>query len=198
MSGMRLAAAAFAASFVLPALPAAAATMIQIGTSGASITCSVACQGFIGAGGLDADPGAPDVVDPTGAGTLSNAKAQLYNGAPNSAADQRARLDILDDGMANLSVSCTGFCVDPSGQLDANGQLVSSALYLVLKLGNNNVFIKNTSGGSQTYTYVGDAGLGFSGYREFDGAPPIPVPAAVWLMIAGIAGLGFASRKRQA
>lgn len=181
----------------LCAVPAAAATVIVIGSSNASITCSISCQGFTGAGGLDADPGAPDVVDPTGIGTLSGMKAQLYNGTPNDAPSQRARLDILDDGLGNLSVSCTGFCVDPSGQLDGNGEFVSSALFLVLKLGNNNVFIKNTSGGAQTYTYVSDSGLGFSGYREFAGTE-VPIPAAVWLMLAGVAGLSFAGRRKSA
>lgn len=197
MNLLKFCAGAMAAAFGLCALPAAAATVIVIGTSSATITCSVSCQGFVGAGGLDDDPGAPDVVDPTGIGTLSSVKAQLYNGAPNDANSQRARLDTLDDGLSNFSVSCSGFCVDPSGQLDGNGQFVSSALYIVLKLGNNNVFIKNTSGGAQTYSYVEAPSLGFSGYREFGGE--IPVPAAVWLMVAGLAGLGFAGRmKKQA
>jgi hypothetical protein len=185
--------AAVACALAAPAY----ANIIQIGSTGATLTCSVSCQGFTLAGGVNSG-GPHDDADPTGQGSLSAALAQLYNGSPASAVAGAQRLDILDDGVDNNSTSCTGFCVDPAGSLDGNGQLTSAAAYLVLKLGAHSVFIFNTSGGSQTYTYAenGATGLGFSGYRELNGAV-VPIPAAMWLMIAGVAGLGFASRRKR-
>jgi len=166
----------------------AMAGVITIGTTGATITCSVACEGFSGAGGLDIDPAAPDTIDPTGLGTLGSV-AQLYNGSPANEAAEGARLSTL----VGASVGA-GTKFDPPGN-----PFDSLALYIVLKIGAHDIFIKNTSGGSQTYTYAlnGATGVGLSHYTTF-GEVEIPLPAAAWLMIAGIGGLGFASRKKKA
>lgn len=184
--------AAAAAFFAAPAF----ANVIQIGSTGATLACSISCAAYTLAGGVDSG-GPHDDVDPTGAGTLAASLAQFYNGSPASAAAQLQRLDILDDGIDNNSTTCSGFC-SSAGSLNANNQLTSAAAFLVLKLGPHSVFVYNASGGSQTYTYAlnGATGVGFSGFREFNAAV-VPVPAAVWLMVAGVAGLGFASRRRR-
>jgi hypothetical protein len=160
------------------------ANVINIGTTGATITCSVSCQGFIGAGGLDSDPPPPAFNEPTGPGTLSNTSAQLYSGQPADEASEETRLETLVGG----DVPGPGVKTEGSGDM-----FDSDALYIVFKIGAHAVFIKNTSGGSQTYTYSGVEGLGLSHITEF-----IPIPAAVWLMGAGLAGLGFASRRKRA
>lgn len=168
------------------AVAPASATVITIGTTGATLTCSVSCEAFSGAGGLDIDPGPPDVVDPTGAGTAGTL-AQLYRGEPSSPSDEGSRLATLVGSPVGAGVQ-SGSNPDPVFD--------SSASYLVLKIGRNDIFIINTSGGSQTYTYAqnNSTGLGLSHYTEFGGSE-VPLPAAVWLMAAGLAGLGFAGRR---
>ena len=75
----------------------------------------------------------------------------------------------------------------------------SLAEYLVLKLGNERIYVKNTSGGQVNIVlaYNGATGLGLSHFTEFGEADVIPVPGALWLMGAGIAGLGFGSRRKK-
>lgn len=171
---------------LLAAVPASAG-VITIGTTGATITCSVSCEAFSGAGGLNIDPGMPNTIDPTGLGTLGSV-AQLYNGSPANETAEGARLSTL----VGASVGA-GTKFDPPGN-----PFASLALYIVLKVGAHDIFIKNTSGGSQTYTYAlnGATGLGLSHYTTF-GEVEIPLPAAAWLMLAGLGGLGFASRKKK-
>lgn len=165
----------------------AAAAVINIGTTGATVTCSVSCQGFTGAGGADATTAPPSGVNPTGVGTLSDTLAQLYNGQPADETDEGLRLSTL-----------VGSDVGPGTKYDPpSNPFDSSAEYIVLKIGPYAVFIKNTSGGSQTYTYSDARMLGLSHYTEF-GDAVIPLPAAAWLMLAGLGGLGFASRRKKA
>src|SRR5690606_2827015 len=119
----------------------AAAAVLNIGTTGATLTCSVSCEGFTGAGGLNFDSPPPDNNQPTGVGTLSDSLAQLYAGQPASAADERNRLETLIGGPA-------GDLVFESGS-DPDATFASNALYLVLKIGPKAIFIKNTSGAEQ-------------------------------------------------
>jgi hypothetical protein len=185
---LKLAIAGLAAGFALSALPAAANT-IQIGTTAATITCSVTCTAFIGAGGVDTPPSVEDT--PTGPGTQSSTKAQLYDGTPASQTAERARLaDLL--GLADATT------LGNRTELGAIAAFNSGAQYIVLKIGQNDVFIVNTSGGSQSFTYNqnGAQALGLSGVNTYLTAA-VPVPAAVWLMGAGLAGLGFAGRRKK-
>ncbi|HXI87792.1 MAG TPA: VPLPA-CTERM sorting domain-containing protein [Parvularculaceae bacterium] len=189
--GLKSAAIAAAGAICLLAAPAWA-TVITIGTTGATVTCSVSCEAFSGAGGLNIDPPPPDMNEPTGAGTLG-LLAQLYSGSPSDPSTEEGRLETLIFGAPNGSLG-TGV---QSGS-DPATTFMSSALYLVLKLGDHDIFIKNTSGGSQTYTYDAGTsrGLGLSHYTEFEGSE-VPLPAAFWLLGAGLAGLGFAGRRRR-
>jgi len=114
----------------------------------------------------------------------------LYDGNPSSIADEQSDLTTLI-GSSPGAGTRTDPPVNP---------FASDAAYIALKLGNTVVYIKNTSGGSQTYTYAqnGAQGLGLSHTTAFGAVAPIPVPAAVWLMGAGLAGLGFAGRRKRA
>jgi len=167
---------------------AALANTITIGSTAATITCSATCSAFIGAGGTDAPPSVDGT--PSGPGTLSAMLAQLYDGTPANQTNERARLATLL-GLAN-PVS-----LGNRTELGATASFASGALYIVLKVGQNDVFIVNTSGGVQSFTYNqnGAQALGLSGVNTY-GIAPVPVPAAVWLMGAGLAGLGFAGRRR--
>jgi hypothetical protein len=183
---LKTALAALAAASVLSALPAAA-NLITITGGAGSLTCNGAtasqCQGFTGAG----SPG-----EPTGLGVLSNTAADEYDGTPSSEADEAARLNIL------AGTSFTGAqgvrTVGSGGDQTFN----TLALYVVMKIGNDAIFIKNISGGLLTIAYDSftGQGSGLSHFTEF-GTPEVPVPAAVWLMGAGLAGLGFAGRRKK-
>ncbi|WDI30367.1 VPLPA-CTERM sorting domain-containing protein [Hyphococcus flavus] len=83
-----------------------------------------------------------------------------------------------------------------------------SALYVAIKGGPEFAILKIVSdmlgdGVSGSFTFDLDV-LGISAavshvsfYGTMDDTPPIPVPGAIWLMIAGVAGLGAASRKKK-
>ncbi|MFN3262938.1 MAG: VPLPA-CTERM sorting domain-containing protein [Pikeienuella sp.] len=64
--------------------------------------------------------------------------------------------------------------------------------------------IRNLTGGSLTLTFAAAAnGTGLSHYSFFGTATPdpvaqVPLPAAGWLLLAGLAGLGFAAKRRRA
>lgn len=66
--------------------------------------------------------------------------------------------------------------------------------------------IRNLTGGSLTLTFAAAAnGSGLSHYSFFGTATPgpdpvsqIPLPAAGWLLLTGLAGLGFAAKRRRA
>ena len=85
----------------------------------------------------------------------------------------------------------------------------TAAEFFVLKLGNNFAFFQNFAD-LITVNYdvlAQGAGLGLSNVTFFGGDPgsgggvpgpqPIPLPAAGWLLIAAISGLGFIGRQRR-
>lgn len=186
MIAVKLWAALAAATAV--SVSAAAANVIMITGGAGSLTCNGAlaaqCQGFTGAG----SPG-----EPTGFGILSNTAVDEYDGTPSSKAHEAARLNIL----AGTSFTAADAVRTAGTSGDMN--FATLALYVVMKIGNDAIFIKNTSGGLLTINYDSfpGQGSGLSHYTEF-GAPPIPIPAAAWLMVAGLAGLGFAAGRRKA
>lgn len=80
----------------------------------------------------------------------------------------------------------------PSLVLSAvNGTPVANAVYLL--------DISNTSGTWSTadLTNAGGQQPGLSNVTLFGTAAPIPLPAAAWLLIGGIAGLGAVARRRR-
>lgn len=165
------------------------ANVITIDDGLGTIECTASCEAFTGAGGNGAEP--------TGAGTLSSLFADYYDGTPSSEAAEANRLSILISGSTGLFSGSDGDrTVGNSGSMSFS----TLAEYVVLKIGQVAVFVKNTSGGELTidYTSFPGAGSGLSHYTEFGEVPEVPLPAAAWLMIAGLGGLGFAGRSKKA
>lgn len=180
--------AASAALFVQPAL----ANVITINGGAGTVTCTPNCQAYTGAG----TPGAP-----TGLGVLSNSAADEYVGVPSNAVNEAARLNtIAGTFFTGTGAAFNGQQFAGSGGSGANPDdtFMTLALYIVMKIGNDDIFIKNTSGGQLQIQYDSFAGQGsgLSHYSEFGDV--VPLPGALWLMGAGLAGLGFASRKKKA
>ncbi|NNE39823.1 MAG: hypothetical protein HKN14_02765 [Marinicaulis sp.] len=154
-----------------------------------TIDCAPSCEAFTGAGGVDWG-GA--VVDPTGLGTPSMTLADVYDGAPAGVADELMDINTL----AGTSFTAADYSKDDTSP---PSMFTTMAAYIGLKLGPDVIYLINTSGGALMITVdTGDVrGSGLSHITEF-GEVEIPVPGAIWLMVAGIAGLGFSSRKKKA
>jgi hypothetical protein len=107
--------------------------------------------------------------------------------------------------LAGTSFAGTGGPFD-GNQITVNGgsdaspdsTFMSLALWIVMKIGNDVIFIRNNTPGQLTIAYdsTPGQGSGLSNYSEFGNA--IPVPGALWLMGAGLAGLGFARSRKKA
>ncbi len=152
---------------------------------GGTLTCTLSCQAFTGAGGGGAGP--------TGPGVLSSVAATAYDGTPSSEGDEAARLNLLTGTTSFTSANATRIA-------GGGGSLTFTTLaeFIVLKLGQDAIFVKNTSGGALQIAYASAQARGLSHYTEFGAASVVPLPGAAWLMIAGIAGLiGAQHRKRE-
>lgn len=190
MKSYFLIAAASASAFIL-SLGSASANVITVDNvaGGATITCTGAvqdaCLAFIG--------GAPDANgDPTTAGVLSSSMADLYDAQPSNEADEALALSTLI-GTPGIFTKFDGDKNDPP-----LNPLVTFAEYVMLKLGDVRVFLYNNTGGELTITYNqgNSSGLGLSHTTSFGEVSEVPVPGAIWLMGAGLAGLGFARRRK--
>lgn len=181
---MSIAAGVIAAGAVLLS-QAASANVITVGGGTATVTCTPNCEAFTG--------GSPNAQgDPTTAGALSNSVADLYDGVPSNEADEAEKLSILI-GSPGLFTSSDGDKTEPPVN-----PFSTFAEYVVLKLANTRVYLKNTSGGELTiwYNQNNDSKAGgLSHTTEFGNV--VPVPGALWMMGAGLAGLGFAGRKKK-
>lgn len=197
----KLAAAAVAGLAFAAVGSANATTIIINGTTNAQITCEStsnptldpACHAF--------SEGAPDgmgqgVGDPTAIGTLG-LTADLYDGQPAGDQFEVDQIEILS-GMS--------FTVDDHQKgPESPGDFTSSALYILLKLSNTAVWIKNLSGGALMISYTDSTCKGgvkqdcfkAGGLSHYSEVGEIPIPGAIWLMGAGLAGLGFASRRKK-
>jgi hypothetical protein len=180
-----------AAAFIALAAPALASTL-TIGGGIATVTCTPSCAGIIG-GTVISSPS----LGVTGGtpGSLSGSAADLYSFIPSSPAANADALNVLA-GTSFL----TGIQTDTGGVSSIAFSTV--AQWIAVKLGAGTFFLKNTSGPvTLLITYLQatgrpGAGGGISNYTEFG---QIPVPGAIWLMGAGLAGIGFAaSRKKKA
>lgn len=164
-------AAAVATAF---AVTGAAANTLNLTGSG-SITCNGAALGAC-----------LGIFD--GTGSTSTTTAGQFNGNPATAVATAGRLNAL----AGTSFAGTGGAFDGADRGNAL-TFTSIAQWLVLRIANDNYFIKNSSGAGVNVTLANVNGL--NQIREFG---QVPLPAAAWMMLAGIAGLGFARRRRAA
>jgi len=182
---------ALAAAFAVVAQPAAASTL-TIGGGVATISCSPSCAGIFG-GSVTSAPS----LGVTGGtpGALSGSVADLYSFSPANPASEAKALNVL----AGTNFT-TGVQTDTGGVSSLKFSTVSS--WIALKLGAGTFFINNTAGPVTLFiTYMKSAGNagrggGLSHITEFGGSV-VPVPGAVWLMGAGLAGLGFARRRKK-
>lgn len=182
---------AAAIAFAAMASPAFASSL-TIGGGIASVTCTPSCAGIVGGSITSSSQGSATGT----AGSLSGTTADLYSFNPSDQDTEAAVLNVL---------AGTNFATGT--QTDAGGvnslTFSTTAAWIALKLGAGTFFLSNTSGPvTLMITYLKasgptGAGGGFSHYTEFGGAP-IPIPGALWLMGAGLAGLGFAARRKKA
>ena len=184
----RIAAAAFAAMAAQPAF----ASTLTIGGGVASVSCSPSCAGIIG-GGVTSAPS----LGVTGgtAGSLSGTSASLYDFTPSDAVNEAKALNIL----AGTNFT-SGVQTDMGGASSAT--FSTAASWIALKIGNSHFFLNNTAGPVTLFiAYLkasgrAGAGAGLSHITEFGNE--VPIPGALWLMGAGLAGLGAAGRRKKA
>lgn len=173
----------------------ALANTITISGGPAFVTCNGAaigaCEGIIGGAivlsGQNVDVGAGTM------GTFSTTAADQYDGGNSSEANETLGLN---------EIAGTSFLEADANKSSSNPPLFFTTLaeFFMLKIANTNVFFRNTSGGSLDIVYNpnGATASGLSHYTEWGGdTPEVPLPAAIWLMIAGMCGLGFAGRKKK-
>lgn len=89
---------------------------------------------------------------------------------------------------------------DASRENNGNSPFTFSGQYIALKVGQMTAYLFNSAGVEQTVTYSGNPAGGLSHKTNIGELPPtptIPLPAAGWLLIAGLGGL-VAMRKRKA
>ncbi len=173
---------------------AASANTITINGGLGTISCNGAaagaCEGIIGGSLIVTNPG--NQVTGGSMGSLSMTNADAYDSGNASEANETVAINTLA-GTSFLEADATKSPSDPSPTF------TTLAEYFLLKLGNSTVFIRNTSGGALDVVYneAAGQGAGLSHFTEF-GEVEIPIPGAIWLMGAGLAGLGFARRKAKA
>lgn len=191
MSLVRTIGVAAAALVALAAQPAFASTL-TIGGGVATVSCTPSCNGIIG-GSVTSSPS----LGVTGgtAGSLSGTAASLYDFSPSDAANEAKALNIL----AGTNFT-SGVQTDMGGVASATFSTVAS--WISLKIGNSHFFLNNTAGPVTLFiTYLqaagkAGAGAGLSHITEFGNE--VPIPGAIWLMGAGLAGLGAAGRRKKA
>lgn len=183
----RLIAAVAALSFA--AVTSASANIITI-DGVATVTCTTSCQGIVG--GSITDMMGPGLTGTPG--MLSNMTADRYSFNPDSPEETALALNAL----AGTSFM-TGARTNVPGSGEDMFSFTTSALWIALKLANTQIFLFNNSGGELTIEWdrSGLRAAGLSNFTEF-GETVIPVPGAIWLMGAGLAGLGFTRRRKTA
>lgn len=178
------------AALIAMAAPAFA-NPITVGGGIATVTCTPSCAGITGGSLTSTSQGSATGT----AGALSGSSADLYDVSPDNPATEAAALNVL------AGTSFTAGVQTDTGGVDSLS-FTTTAAWIVLKLGAGTFFLQNTSGAiTLTIDFLkasgpAGAGGGFSHYTEFGNA--IPIPGALWLMGAGLAGLGFANRRKKA
>lgn len=174
------------------------------GTSGpATVTCTAGgCQAFSGAGSFTLDGKGQVKITNGPSGTLGDTATGYDIGNANPATEAQA-LDFLINGIDdNEFVEADATKTNGSG-VDSK-TFTSSAEYIVFKLGGGtrSFFLKLLGDGPIELSFAknGSTGGGLSHYTEFGERPssPVPVPAAGFLLLTGLGGLGLMRRRRRA
>ena len=188
MRFVALVAAAAALSFA--AVTSASANVITIDGT-ATITCTPSCQAIVG-GSITDSPGPGLTGTP---GMLSNMTGDRYSFNPDNPVETALALNAL----AGTSFM-TGARTDVDDDDDSIFSFTTSALWIAMKLGNTQIFLFNNSGGPLTIDWDRKElrAAGLSNFTEYGDTGVIPVPGAIWLMGAGLAGLGFTRRRKTA
>ncbi len=188
---------AFAAAVAIAALAAKpavveAASLSVVDTLGGSATatilCGDACEGLV-AGSI---------------GALSTSEALTYDQPTGPGGASAPNVALLLNSLAGTSFTDgvrtdMGSGVLGDGDTDESASFSSTAEWVAFKFGTDLAFVKNTAGVGQTYDWTKLTSSGLSNITEFGGVTaPIPLPAAGWMLIAGVAGLVAAGRRRRA
>lgn len=181
---------------------AAYATTITVSGTDITVECDGAlaqdCKGVIG-GSLTLTS---NEVTGGALGSLSDEFADYYNIGNNSVENEIAALTELVDGFTyttgvkteDLADSITNSTKDVDTY-----EFDSDAEYIAFKTGGGHFFLKLLGSETITLNFAknGESAGGLSHYTEFGQLSPIPLPAAGWLLLMGIGGLGVASRRRR-
>lgn len=165
------------------------ANVVTIGGT-ATVTCTPSCAAVVGGSIVDVPgPGLSGT-----AGSISAMTADRYEFSPANVDEEALALSVLTGASF-----ATGIRTNVASSFDSAFSLTTSALWIALKLGSSTIFVLNDSNGPLTIDWArnGLRGAGLSHITEF-GETAIPVPGAIWLMAAGLAGLGFTRRRKTA
>ena len=181
-----------AAALVALAASSAYASTLTIGGGVATVSCSPSCAGITGGSVISSSS-----LGVTGgtAGSLSATSASLYDFSPSDPVNEAKALNIL----AGTNFT-SGVQTDMFGASTATFSTVAS--WISLKIGSLHFFLNNNAGPVTLFiTYLqssgrAGAGGGLSHITEFGNE--VPIPGALWLMGAGLAGLGAAGRRKKA
>ncbi len=174
------------------------ANPISVNSTSTSFTCNLnaagACDAIIGGSIVT---GAMNRVDVglSSAGTLSSTNADVYDIGANNEENEITALNVLAG--TSFVVADADKTNSPPADMGTTTQwtIDTLAAWVIIKIGAGHLFIENDTGGALSIVFsgIGTAG-GVSHYTEVGGTV-IPIPGAIWLMIAGLAGLGGLSTK---
>lgn len=168
----------------------ASANLITIDGGLGTITCNGAdanvCEAITGGSLVVGNPG--NEVKSGTEGLFSASTADAYN-IGNASEENEA---VAFNTLAGLSLLGTD-----GNQTNPGSIFTTVAKFFTIKIGDMTLFLKNTCGCAIDVVFTPTAGTG-SGLSHITEFGEVPIPGAIWLMGAGLAGLGFAGRKKKA
>ena len=161
-----------AAAALLVATSVNAATVSING--GGTVTCDLDCSVLVDESGTFGDPG----------NLFTGPSGTAYG--PGNPVDQE--VEWLNDVVGG------SYSESDATKTDGGDGYITSALYVILKLGNDYTILRNDSGGDIEWSYVAAAGAG-AGLSHSTTVGVVPLPAAGFLLLAGLGGLALVRRR---